>query len=219
MQQGSEGLEVDSTALSWSCSPWDGQATSWVAKLAPCHPQVRRVPMASLLPSPHWPQSHIPNDPPFTMNSCCSSAASPAPAALSRFIQNSTFPQSKCAFMSNFTLPSTTLGFFFDSVSAKRWENCISHHFHIKAFNTQRNPPSTPPFPSPDSRLFELLSWCYSYLTFIEYAICHARNFKKHLTLSVSNCNFPRFSPNLAQDHLETLHLSFQLNHKRQLDQ
>lgn len=52
------------TALSWSCSLWDGQATRWEAKLAPCHPQVWRAQMASLLPHPHWlnptPQLSIP---------------------------------------------------------------------------------------------------------------------------------------------------------------
>lgn len=75
MQQGCEGLGVDSTALSWSSSPWDGQTTRWGAKLAPCHPQVSRAQMASLLPHPHWPQSHTPINPPSTMSSCSPSAA------------------------------------------------------------------------------------------------------------------------------------------------
>lgn len=71
--------------------------------------------------------------------------------------------------------------------------------------------------PSPGSRVFGLLSLCCIYLTFIEYTICCARNFKNHLTPLVSNSNFPHCPPNVAQYHLQVLWI--QLNHKSQLYQ
>lgn len=170
MQKVSKGLQVNSTALSWSCSLWDDQAARRVAKLVPCHPQGERswndliclyIP-TNLGPTPQ-------PDSPSTMSSCSPLAVSPVPAAPNRFMWNSTFPQSKCAtssFLSNFSLPRIIWSTLY-SVSAKIWGNWISHNSYIKAVNIQRNPPSTPTFPSPDSRVFGLLSWCYIYLTFI----------------------------------------------------
>lgn len=97
---------------------WPGNQVS--GQTGPMPLSVEKSSSGSLLPCPQCPQSHTPIDPPPTMSSCCASAASPAPAALSRFMQNSAFPQSKCAlvsFMSNFSLPSITLSIL-DSVSA-----------------------------------------------------------------------------------------------------
>lgn len=135
--QGSKGLQVHSAALSWSCSPWDGQAARWVAKLVPC---------------PGWEELqgllcvHIPINlsltsqlySPSTMSSCCPGTASPTPAALSRFMWNSTFPLSECAFLSHFSLPRITWRIL-DSVSPKIWWECISLNSHIKDVNIQRN--------------------------------------------------------------------------------
>lgn len=105
MQQGSEGLRVASTALSWSCSLWDGQTARWVANWL--HATLSCGELKWLL------CFHIPPDlNPTPQSTLPPPWAVPQLQALSTFMQNSTFPQSKCAFMSNFSLPSIILSIF-----------------------------------------------------------------------------------------------------------
>lgn len=81
---GSQGLQVESTALSWSCSPRDGQATRWAAKLVLCHPlgkkssENRFASTSPPIPVPH-------PSPDSTTSSPSPLATNPAPAALSSF--------------------------------------------------------------------------------------------------------------------------------------
>lgn len=208
--QGSVRSQEDSTILVWSCSPWDSRA----ARLALWHPQGERS--SNDFSGSTSPPTSVPH-PKQTL---------PPPQALA-------LPQLQAPLLLHGAGSCETLFFPATMCMIFLFESFLSPKDNLKHFRLflQRsgetasptihtgklwNPPSPPP-PSPDSRAFGLLSWRYIYLTFTEYAICHAKNFKKHLTLSVSNCNFPHCLPSSAQYHPEMLQLLVQLNHKKQL--
>lgn len=166
MQQGSQGLKVDSTSLSWSCSPWDGQGARWAGKLAPWHPEGEwslNNFFASTSPPTSIPHPNLPLLPPWALalHSCCTEQV---------HLKLHSSPVKMCMIFlfETFSLPMITWSIL-NSVSAKIWGNCISHNSHIKAANIHRNSPSTPP-----------LSWFYSFWLIIMmlhlsdlYWICH----------------------------------------------